>query len=1147
MRRPLIACKRSHDFCQKDGTGLVAVRAKAAIGSISLAMRITAAILLIGALQVNARGVAQKVSITGTNLPLTAVFHAIEDQTGYGVLMEKSTLEAAKPVTINLTNGTIDDVMKVCFSFQPWKLIYTISGRTISVSRIVGNTETGKPGGPIAPSEPSFLLGKVKTEGGVPLSGASVNLKGTRKGGVTDNNGNFSLQGIRPGKYILEISYVGYDTYEETIEVTGSAFTVTAVMREATNSLDQVQVIPYGSTTPRLNTGNVTTIKASDIEKQPVNNPLVALEGLVPGLFITQANGLPGAGATVRIEGQNSIDNGNDPLYIIDGVPYVSQTLPTTQGGVLGMSGPSLGGGGGAGNPLSYINPSEIESIDILKDAAATSIYGSRAGNGAILITTKKGKIGQMKVDLNLQEGIGKMPKKIAMLNTPQYLAMRHEALRNDGIASPSFTDYDINGFWDTTRNTDWQKVLLGGTAQYTNIDGSVSGGTANTQYRIGGTYHRETTIFPGHFSDQKASVHFNLNSISPNQKFQIQVYGNYLNDNNRLPAADLTGSAFPLPPDAPPLYKSDGSINWALNQSGASSWNNPVAALLSTYENNTENLISNCILSYKLLPGLEIKSDFGYTRLYTKEFTAIPLTVFQPEILPYVQRSALYSNNDIKSWIIEPQISYNRAVGNGRLNILLGSTFDKQWGMGDFLTGLGYNSDGVLQDIHSASSVLVNSTASYVYKYNAIFGRVNFDWQNKFLINLTARRDGSSNFGSKNQFHDFGAAGVGWIFSNESIFKRSIPFLSFGKIRASYGTTGNDQIGNYKYLNLYQPVTAGVAYQGATGLAVQGLSNPYLQWEATKKASAGIELGFIKDRILINATYSRNRSSNQLLQYSLPVITGSGGVSANLPATVQNSTWEFSMNTINVKAKYFQWRTSINFTIPKNTLLSFPNLNSSTYASFLALGEPLKVNKVFHSLGVDPTTGIYIFQDLKGNSTNSPDFTTDRMILVNTDPKFYGGMQNVFTFKGFRLDFFFQFVKQLARTATKYSYAGTFPPGHKKFNQPTIVLDRWQKPGDVSMIQKFSSTFEYYTPFSSIATSDAIFGDGAYFRLRNLSLSYQFDQQWLKNSGMNSCRIYVEGQNLFTVTKYYGLNPETQAINLPPLRMIIVGLDLGF
>ncbi|HEX4849953.1 MAG TPA: TonB-dependent receptor plug domain-containing protein, partial [Puia sp.] len=351
------------------------------------------------------------------------------------------------------------------------------------------------------------------------------------------------------------------------------------------SAIDEVQVIAYGTTTKRFNIGNVATVKAADIEKQPVQNPLLALQGRVPGVVVTQMTGINGGAVKVRIQGQNSFRaDGLDPLIVIDGVPYPATTTSYMEYVVQG------------GSPLNYINPSDIESISVLKDADATAIYGSRAANGAILITTKKGKTGKPKLFVDVQQGWGKVTRHVDMMNTRQYLDMRYEAYKNDGIdlaaQSVSSKNYDLK-FWDTTRYTDWQKELIGGAAQYTNINAGVSGGSANVQYLVSATYNRQTTVFPGNFSDKVGGLHFSLNGSSPNQRLRIQLSGSYQYNQNGLPGNDLTQSAVLLEPDAPKLYNEDGSLNWAQTASGRSTWTNPlVNSLYTEFSNTTSNLV---------------------------------------------------------------------------------------------------------------------------------------------------------------------------------------------------------------------------------------------------------------------------------------------------------------------------------------------------------------------------------------------------------------------------------------------------------------------------------------------------------------------------------------------------------------------------
>lgn len=1097
-------------------------------------VRLTALFFLICYIQVNAGGFAQTVSFSGKDVPLQAVFASFEKQTGFSFFFNYALLKDAKPVTIEVRNVSLEKALKEALKnealdfYQQGKTIFIVKKQAAAASTDL-----------LAPeAKLTDVKGRVVNQQEEALIGATVAVKNGKKATLTDEKGGFELKAVPVGA-TLEVTHLGYQRRE--IEVGGGEMHVE--MAVATNKLDEVQVIAYGSTSERLSAGNVTTVKSEEIAKQPVNNPLLALEGRVPGLFITQSSGLPGSGISVRIQGQNSLRRGNDPFYIIDGVPYLPQLLPSING-ISGNSG--TGFGSQPGNPLSFLNPSDIESIEILKDADATAIYGSQAANGAILITTKKGKAGKTKVDLNLQQGVGNVAHFLKLLNTQQYLQMRREALKNDGIANSSNTDYDLNGSWDTTRYTDWQKTLIGGTAQYTNLSAGVSGGSTSAQYLAGATFRRETTVFPGDFADLKGSFHFNLNSTSSNQKFRFQLTSNYLIDNNRLTSNDLANFSTVLSPIAPAIYNTDGSLNWQPNTTGTSTWANPFSYLYNTYQGKTTNLISNVILSYQILPGLEVRGNFGYTNLQTNEAKIFPLLSTKPELRASASRYTLFGNNNLNSWIVEPQLEYKRIIGNGKLDVLVGTTIRQLNSQGLQIYGLGYASDYVMKDLSQASSIVFNSSINSVYKYNAAFGRINYTLQDKYIIDLTARRDGSSRFGNKNQFHNFGAVGAAWVFSKEQAFSRLFKFISFGKLRGSYGTTGNDEIGDYQFLNLYNPTSASVAYQNAVGLAPNGLPNPYLAWEQTRKLQVGMELGILKDRVIADVCYLNNRSSNQLLQYALPIITGNTGINENFSAVIQNSEWEISLATENMKSKSFKWSSIITLTLPENKLISFPNLFTSSLATQLVIGQPITIVKTFHFLGVDPNTGVYQFADLHGNPTSSPNPITDQTVVINTYPKVYGGVQNTFRYKGFEIAFFAQFVKQLGGSYTFGNLPGYFDNTRGNGNQPTSVLRRWQKPGDITFMQKYNSNLSLGAQVTNAKLSDASYADATYIRLKNVSVSWDLPASWTQKVHIQNCQLYVHGQNLLTITNYDGLDPETKSATiLPPLRVIVFGMQL--
>lgn len=1114
-----------------------------------LVMRLTIFLLTAAILQVSAKAPAQSITYSCRNASLQQVFSAVRAQTGYLVFYDYNTIESARPVTLTVKNIPLSDFLKKVLAGR--QLDFAIEKKTVFIRRNpVADALSDDLQAQPAPPAGHDVTVHVTDTAGQPLPGASVTVKGTKQGGSTDTKGNITLSGLG-GNETLIISYVGYETKE--INDDGRQY-IAIVLSANGDPLDELQVIAYGTTSQRLTTGNLATVTAKDIEKQPVSNPLLALEGRVPGLFITQSSGVPGAGIQTMIQGQNSIASGNDPFYVIDGVPYISQliTINSSNGGVLGVTGTTSGNYGvynshqSNGNPLSFINPNDIESITVLKDAEATAIYGSKAANGAVLITTKKGKAGETKVNLSLQNGWGKVTRHVKLLDTQQYLEMRHEAFANDGV-TPGQADYDVNGDWDTTRYTDWQKQLIGNTAHYTDLYADVSGGNQNIQALFGVTYHKETTVFATPYSYSAPTVHFSINTQTSNKKFTAQLTGSYMTNTNELPSVDLTATAMSLPPDAPRLLNPDGSINWAQDSNGSSTLSsNPYAQFLNHYHNQTNNLTSNAVLNYSPVAGLSIKTSFGYTNMQSNETTTNPLSAIAPEYRGTRSASALYGNNSISSWIIEPQVTYNHKFHFGALDVLAGGTFQQQKSEGKLFDGYGYSDDALLDDAAAAVRIYSWGQTSSLYRYNALYGRVNYNLADKYILEGTFRRDGSSRFGTNDQLHNFGSVGAAWIFSELKTLKENVKWLSFGKIKTSYGTTGNDQIGDYQYLSLYTSYPPTISYQGQSRLLPQSLSNPDLQWEETHKTNFGLDLGFFSNRILINADYYINQSSNQLLTYPLASITGFSGVAANLDATVRNYGWELTWTSQNVRSKQFQWTTNFNLTIPKNKLVQFANLANSGYADVYVIGKPITIAKAFKLIGVDPETGFYEVLKANGQTTTSDvTFPDDLFERVNLAPKFYGGFDNQFRYKSFSLDVLFQFVNRLG-----YNYKYGFVAGTLS-NVPAWVLDRWQKPGDKAAFEKFTSgqnSFNMGPGLWASSQSTEAYDHAAYIRLKNLSLSWNWPDSWTKKLHVQSGSLFLQGQNLLTITNYQGIDPESLNYNtLPPLRVITLGIKATF
>jgi len=1079
-----------------------------------LGVKLAAVFILITCLQVSAKTAnAQKLSLSFKNGSLEKLFAEIEKRTNYVFFYDVAILKGTRPVTVEVKDASVEDILATSLKGQ--MLEYSIHDRTIFVKK---GAEVRSADVPLTNTngQMSFITGLVHSENGVPLAGATVFIKKLKKTGMTNDKGEFTVKDVPDGEYEVEITSIGYEPYLTKISVVGQEATLVASMKQAVVGMDEMVFKGYYNTSKRLNTGDVSTVKADVIQKQPVTDPLAALEGRVPGLYISQSgSGLPGTAFTVRLMGRNSISNGNDPLYIVDGVPFGSTSLSLVNTGGTSLS------------PFNNLSTSDIESIEVLKDADATAIYGSRGANGVILITTKKGKAGKTRVDINVARGANSIARKIALLNTQEYLQMRHMAFQNDG-ATPGAQDYDLNGTWDTTRYTNWQKVLLGNPANFTNAQASFSGGNSNTQFILSGTFSRQGTNLPGNFYDQKGAAHFSLSNSSADRKFQLFTSISYVNDNNFLPAANISNYVLGTP-DSPPIYDQNGNLNWANG-----TWTNPFAILQQTVKGITDNIIGNLNLSYELLPGLKLSANVGGNYIQSVQTKITPLTYSNPATATSSSRQSYFGTSNSKSWIFEPQLNYARSLGRGKLDLLIGSTLQENAATTNSVTGTNFASDALLGDVAAAASFSGIIYSKNLYHYSAAFARIGYNYEEKYILNLTARRDGSSRFGPGNQFGNFGAVGAGWIFSKERFFEDHVPFLSFGKLRASYGTAGNDQITAYKYLSTYSPY--GFSYQNIAGLYPTSLSNPYFGWELDKKLNGGVELGFLKDRILISGSYFRNRTANQLVGYSLPTITGFSSVTANLPAVVQNTGFEFTLNTINVQSKNLKWTSSLNLTIPRNKLVSYPNLAGSSYATTYVVGKSLFVQQLYHYTGLDANTGLYTFEDVNhdGKITSPQDLTARRTLTQD----YYGGIENSLAYKGIQLDFFFQVVKQ---TGTNYLTSFNRPGGfYANNNQPTFILNN-------SSLEKFTQTFNspLAPAFVLLLNSDAKIQDASFIRLKNVSLSYQLPTIWLQKVHFQNIKIYIQSQNLLTITQYRGMDPENQGY-IPPTRTVTAGIAVG-
>lgn len=1115
-------------------------------------MRILSVIMLAFTLSLSARTVSQTVTFKGKDVPLTRLFEEVKKQTGLYVMYSNEQVANAKPVSVEAKQVPVDEFVSTILKDQPFQ--FSIEGNTVFI-RTKQPTEGVSPrlNLPSLDTPPEPIRGVVKDSTGMPLSGATVMNKRTKKSVQTNAKGEFTL--LAEDGDILALSFIGFET--QTIRVTGSS--MLAVLRVSSSPLDEIQIRAYGTTSKRLNTGNISTVKAEEINKQPVNNPLLALSGRVPGLEITQTSGIPGAPVVVKIRGTNSLSfypNANAPLFVIDGLPFLNDFGNQLGGAFLGGSSVDFL----MNSALSLINPTDIESIDILKDADATSIYGSRGANGVILITTKKGKAGKTRFNVTVQSGIGEVARKARLLNVDQYKQMRLETLRNSSVffnnpyyaldttAIPS--SYPDLFLWKGKH--DWQDEMIGGRANYNDANASVSGGTSMVQYMIGGTYHKETTVFPGNSADHKANLHFNITGISANQRFRTSLTGGYMSNWKNFPVNDLT-RYITLAPTTPDLLREDGSLNWApyLNYYGFTYYlleQNPFSILFKPFTANTNNLISSGEISYKIVSALQAKITLGYNQIQSSSYSADPSVSRVPGSL--LSRASQFRTNNVRSVITEPQLLYRTVLGLNKIDVLFGGSFQSNESKMQFISASGFASDEVMEN-QSAAAQFINENTSSQFKYAAVFARLNYNFSDKYIVNLNARRDGSSRFGPGKQFGNFGSIGTAWVFSEENAVKRFLRFLSFGKLRVSYGTAGNDGISDYAYLERY--FYTSFSYFDTKGLVTTGVFNNDYHWESIKKGELGLELGFFNDRITAQTSYYRNRSSNQLQRMTLPNMVGPGDVVYNSPATVQNSGVEFVLNTQNIKSAKFNWITSINFSRQRNKLVAYPDIENSAEAKLLdyKVGQPIGIPAVYKLIGVDPSSGLYQFADINGNPIGGgADASFFQRVAVNTNPEYYAGVSNTISYKNISLFFLFQFVKQLGNNYL-YSFPqlpGSFSRGTILSNQPVEILEakRWQKPGDMAVIGKFYR--DNLPGYTEAMHSDRAYSDASFARLKNISLSFELPSRVKERLKVDIFRIFIEGQNVLTITNFKGLDPENQSVSsLPPLRVITARIQVGF
>lgn len=1052
-------------------------------------------------------GISQRITIDADKtVSVKEVFQIIKSQTKDYMFIYHEELLKDLPM-VDLKKGTIrmDRLINQSLASTGLNVVLT-ENNTILIKEHINRFQ-------------KQVAGTVTDPQGTPIPGVTVLVKGTTLGTNTDFDGNYTIM-VPNSSNALVFSSIGFERQEITV---GERTSLDVILQESVSELDEVVVnAGYYTTTERTSTGSIEKVTADEIELQPVVNPLQALQGRMPGVEVVQQSGVTGLAASIQIRGQNSLrnsgtDNGNLPLFIVDGVPINSRPIRTS--GLL-TNVPGL-------DPLNALNLANVESIEVLKDADATAIYGSRGANGVVLITTKRAQNdnGKLSVEARLYSGISASSNKMELLNTEQYLRMRNEAFENDGAEPTLTSDPDLTR-WDQNRYTDWQEELFGGMAEITNMNLSLSGGNAYTSFAMGGSYHKEGTVFPGDFGYQKATANFNLNHRSKDDKFRLNFSANYGIDENQLFNNTFVNLALTLPPNAPRPFDDEGNLNW-----DEGTWSNPFANLNQTQEVNSNNLLANMSLTYALWKGLDIKANLGYSQLSSKELIKSPKTAYDPRYWNNLDATSNHSNIDRSSWIIEPQLTYHAQMGDWNVQALAGLTFQNSSDHSLLSTGTGYSNESLIGNLAAADAVRVFTNDNIDYRYASVFGRIGLNWKERYFLNLTGRRDGSSRFGRDKRLANFGAVGAAWLFSEEPFFSEGMPWINYGKLRGSYGTTGSDQIPDYGYLDTYQPTP------GPGGLYATQLVNPDYSWEVNRKIETALEMGMFKNRLQLGASWYRNRSSNQLVGYPLPSTTGFSTVQANLPAIVQNTGWEFSLSTINVQTKRLQWQTDLNLTIPRNKLVAFDQIEDTAYRNVYRVGEPLDIAILYSYEGIDPETGFYEVSDINEDGSYSYD---DRVVIKNLGRKYYAGLNNSLAYQGITLQFLMEYVRQ-----NNYAYFASAPPGYD-VNQPTAVTNSWRMPGDIGPYQAYTQNITGFMSHYYASGSELVVGDASFLRLKTVTLSYTLPRNLMDKLNMAGAKIFVHGQNLLTFTDYLGLDPEGR-MALPPMRTLTCGLQVKF
>jgi len=963
-----------------------------------------------------------------------------------------------------------------------------------------------------------IISGSVVDQNDLPLPGVNIIVKGTATGTQSDFDGNFSIA-VSDGQTI-EFSFIGYVNHSVTVNQLTT--TLNIVMSEDAAVLEEVLVIGYGTQSKRRLTDNIAKIVGSDIAEIPTPTLQSALSGRAAGVRVAQTNGKVESGINIRVRGASSISASSEPLYVIDGIPVINSDQTAS---------------GGMANPLVSLSANEIESIDILKDASSASIYGSRAANGVILITTKKGKEGKAQFSVNVAHGVSNPANKREWMNANEYIEF--------------FTEAAVNRFGDTGVNTaenlfrqllgvpsddaenwrnyivdnDWQELAFQN-GYTTDADFSMSGGDAKTTYFFSGAYNNTNGIIRGN-ELERVSARINLQHKFSN-KFTAGMNMNYSRTLiDRI--ADDRQFVTPMQAIAQPALVSPYLENGEPNPNTLYP-NFLLQDKHAFYNSLLRRITGNAYGEYKIFPFLKFKTDFGY-ELFSQQENA-----FTGSQAPFQSTNGEAWNRDvdIESYVYSNYFTFSKNINYIHdIEVIAGMEYNRSDYRSIYVEGIEFPSDD-FQTIASAGEISGGSGVLSNFAFLSYFGRASYAYKNKYLFKASIRRDASSRFGSESRWGTFPSVSAGWIISEENFLIDSQK-LSFLKLRASWGQVGNaDGIGDHPWRYLFGVGT----YNNRPGLVSTQAPNLNLSWEKQDQIDIGIEMGFLNNRIMLEVDYYNKQIDGLLFSEPLPWTSGEDDIVKNI-GQMENKGVEFVLNTKNIDKNNFTWTTSINLSQNRNRVLRLPDGNDiPSDFNILREGEAINAFYLVEYAGVNPDNGdaiFYVNRDLTPDEMNDDNFfikdgravtnqynAAERVVSGQPLPDWIGGLTNTIVYKGFD----FSFTLQGEWGASIYNYGGRFQSSNGLFedNQTRDQLNRWQQPGDITDVPQARWFLNNGGQHSTRYLQRADF-----VRLRNITIGYTIPQQALEKSGFSRVRVYATAFNLLTFTNYDGYDPEAR------------------